>query len=311
MLLLVVLFAVNDVHSFEFKLPEMNEQNYQQVLRDLVAQPFNSCDDAPDFSYVPSEISCSLYYQCFDGFETPLTCPPGLEFSVQLQGCTSPELAECDIADDPDAVGVCDNQPNFSYVARNGTCTLYYACVNGSPFLLSCPSGLFFDVGQQTCVLPELSSCVPPATPPPPTQPPPPTPENICLGVGNFLYVRDPFTCNLYYQCISEVAYLLSCPRGYYFDVGRQTCDYNLNVNCQITTTDLPTPPTVDPSNVCTGVLDFNFVGSNTFCDRYYECIAGEPIKHNCHIGMFFNSATGLCVDADTLPCDLEIEHPF
>lgn len=39
-------------------------------------------------------------------------------------------------------------------------------------------------------------------------------------------FIPSPFACHEYFQCIDEIAYLVTCPRGLYFSYAIQSCDY-------------------------------------------------------------------------------------
>jgi len=124
-----------------------------------------------------------------------------------------------------------------------------------------------------------------------------------CQGVVDFTYVASPTSCNLYYQCIANVAYLLQCPIGYYFDRERLRCDYAGNVECVI----LP-PETTEPPPVvltCANVPNFSFLPNAVSCSLYYQCIDGTAHLLSCPLGDHFNFEEQDCTDPDDANCPL------
>jgi hypothetical protein len=145
----------------------------------------------------------------------------------------------------------------------------FYQCIDGQPYLLSCPLGQHFDESRQTCDRPENVNCI--VTPmPPPTTPRPPSPS--CENVENFQFIRSPTNCFEYFQCIDNDPFLLSCPRGLYFNERIQTCDYPGNVDC-VTTSPGPTSTTTEPLGVsCENQSDGHSLPHFSSCALYYQC---------------------------------------
>lgn len=107
---------------------------------------------------------------------------------------------------------------NTTYVASPISCEYYYLCLDGTAYGYSCDDGKWFSTELQACVSPEESDCDIEQAPELPTAPPP-TPSPVCDGVPSYTYVRSMETCQYYYMCIDQVAYLLSCPKGFWFNV--------------------------------------------------------------------------------------------
>lgn len=72
------------------------------------------------------------------------------------------------------------------------------------------------------CLLENVNCEVNTGPPTTTTRPPPPS----CEGVSNFRFIPSPFACHEYFQCIEEIAFLVTCPRGLYFSYAIQSCDY-------------------------------------------------------------------------------------
>ncbi|XP_052873514.1 uncharacterized protein LOC128278828 [Anopheles cruzii] len=126
----------------------------------------------------------------------------------------------------------CSGVPNLSYIPSQNACYLYYNCIDGNVYPLVCPDDDWFSMDQQRCVPQDESDC---ALTDPPVLPelPPREPSAICEAVPNFHYVASEASCQWYYQCIDQFAYLLSCPRYLWFDEELQRCGSRYDVRCE------------------------------------------------------------------------------
>ena len=168
-----------------------------------------------------------------------------------MQSCDLPSNANCPLVSPtppgttsptpttPGPTVSCANVDNLRFIPSPSSCSLYYQCINDRPFLLSCPRGLYFSELIQTCDLPSNVNCDLISSP----QPSPPPSAN-CENQPENTFLPSPNSCSFYYQCIDNVPYLVSCPRGLYFNVLIQTCDLPANVNC-VSPTEAPTTPMV------------------------------------------------------------------
>lgn len=170
-----------------------------------------------------------------------------------------------------DCTGIID----FEFLPAPNSCSDYYQCIGEVGYRLSCPRGYYFSPNEFRCMPPSEANCVITPPPPPPTFPPLPVPEVNCTGVADFEFLPTPNSCTDYYQCIGEVAYRLSCPRGYYFSRQLRRCVPSNESDCVITPPPTPTlPPTTPPSGPtisCSGVPNFRFVASPVSCVNYYQ----------------------------------------
>ena len=284
-----------------------------------------SCDGVEDFTFLPSRVSCSEYYQCIDGVAFRLSCPRGLYFSPDALTCMSPNEANCQVSPPPSPTPPmttptmpwspppptisCDNVSNFRFVASPISCTNYYQCIDGTAFLLSCPRGLYFSEIIQACDNPANVDCgvtLPTNTPPtstPPTGTPPP--GTTCVGVDDFGLIPSLVSCTEYYQCIDNVAYRVSCPRGYYFSAVLLICTDPGSANCVINP---PTPPTTD--NPCSGVEDFRSVAHPTSCAFFFQCINEASFLVSCPFGRYFDESMEICLDAEMVECGARTRRP-
>lgn len=303
--------------------------------------PINNCTDIPNFSYIPSYESCSLYYQCIDGSAFRLSCPTGLWFDIVRQTCDDPENANCILVPTIPTIsmttttettvttststtegtegttmdpGICRNVPDMAYIPSPESCSLYYQCINGKAYLLACPLGLWFDVQIQTCDDPENVECDLETRPTTSTSTstastptiPIPIPSN-CSEAPNFSYISSPESCSLYYQCIDGEGFRLSCPTGLWFDFRRQTCDKPELVDCVMTTSDLPSVPTAHPPiTLCEGVLDETFVAHPFACSLFYRCFQNESIEQECPPNQWFSFNQQRCTRPYDADCELD-----
>ena len=276
----------------------------------------NVCENQEDHTLVPSDVSCALYFECINDVAYLLSCPRGLFFSELRQSCDLPSNVECDLMSSttpgptsPGPIVSCENVTNFQYIPSPVSCSEYYQCIDGVAYLLSCPRGLHFSDLNQTCDSPANANCplVSP-TPPGTTSPTPTTPGPTvsCRNVENFRFIASPTSCSLYYQCIEDVPFLVSCPRGLYFSEQIQTCDYSSNVNCDIFSTPRPSPPTPN----CQNIPDNIFLPSQNSCSLYYQCIGNVPYLVSCPRGLYFNEQIQTCDYPSNVDCVSTIVGP-
>lgn len=150
-----------------------------------------TCDDVPEFGYIPSLDACDYYYQCFGGEQWLLKCPRGTYFSFERQTCVSPSESDCPLIPTtpsplptpptqppPPPIPTCSDVPEFGYIPSNTSCAQFYQCFANEQWLMQCPRGNYFSFVSQTCVPYAESDCWLLNTPPPPptgSPPPPPT----------------------------------------------------------------------------------------------------------------------------------------
>ncbi|CAO1435271.1 unnamed protein product, partial [Diamesa serratosioi] len=274
-------------------------------------QPITSCNNIPNFEYILSPDSCSQYYQCIDGVAFLLSCPRGLYFSEIIQTCDLPSNVNCPSTSPapPGPTVSCLNVENFKFIASPASCSFYYQCIDDVPYLVSCPRGLYFNELIQTCDYSGNVHCKTISSTP---RPPPSTPN--CENKPDNILLSSPNSCSLYYQCFANVSYLVSCPRGLYFNELIQICDFPSNVDCEKTIAEptgpivptVPSAPTVDASNMCESIDDGTSLASKTYCERYYVCTGGFPRSKQCGAGLHFNPQTLVCDDAENVNCLLE-----
>lgn len=131
------------------------------------------------------------------------------------------------------ANGFCTGVPDLTYVRSPNACYLYYSCINGIAYPQSCSEGLYFSTELQRCVNPAESDCDIEDIPELP-EAPAPEPSPLCSGVRNYGYIAEPSSCEWYYQCIDEIAYMLSCPKSFVFSYEKQRCGNRFEFVCRL-----------------------------------------------------------------------------
>ncbi|KAL9704472.1 hypothetical protein quinque_007990 [Culex quinquefasciatus] len=196
---------------------------------------------------------------------------------------------------------------NTTYVASPISCEYYYLCLDGTAYGYSCDDGKWFSTELQACVSPEESDCEIEQAPELPTAPPP-TPSPVCDGVPSYTYVRSMETCQYYYMCIDQVAYLLSCPKGFWFNQEAQRCGNRYEFECDLEPS-TPTPPP-PPPNPCADQPNFGFIQDPSYCYRFSMCMNGYPFPMVCWDGLWFDYEAQTCVDPSETECGATTPPP-
>jgi Chitin binding Peritrophin-A domain len=123
----------------------------------LITPPPPTCNDVPEFGYIPSLEACEFYYQCIEGATFRLQCPRGLYFSFTNQTCVNPVDSDCPLLTPSPS---CESLPEFSLIHSPAGCDFYYICIEDRRFLVKCPRGLHFDFDQQSCVPSDEVNCL-------------------------------------------------------------------------------------------------------------------------------------------------------
>ncbi|KAF4521717.1 hypothetical protein B566_EDAN012165 [Ephemera danica] len=125
------------------------------------------CD--PEFPYttLPYIEDCTKYIYCdVNGTEIIRLCPEFEEYSVQLEICTDPEIADCINCPDHSTVAYCDYQPHctlelaFSLLPYITDCTKFIYCTeDGNDSMRECPEFQHFNPSELYCTDPESAMC--------------------------------------------------------------------------------------------------------------------------------------------------------
>jgi len=79
----------------------------------------------------------------------------------------------------------CKNVPDGTVLPDTTSCLSYYVCLSGTPSLLKCKPGFFYDYVKQFCSMPELVTCYPGSQ----NQPIGVPPANKPVSFGIFCYI--------------------------------------------------------------------------------------------------------------------------
>ncbi|XP_055534943.1 peritrophin-48-like [Wyeomyia smithii] len=257
----------------------------------------NICLGAPNLSYVASLISCSYYYACIDGVAYGYSCEEGKWFSTELQSCVHPEDSDCDIEQPPELPTpppptpspMCDDVPDFSYLPSTESCQIYYQCIDGFAYRLSCPAYYWFNVTAQRCGNRYEFDCDLDTT----TSVPPTTPANRCAFEPNFGLVENPSFCDRFFFCMSGMEFPMICWNELVFDYEKQTCVSPDQSDCDVTE---PTPSPEPEPNLCENVDDGQSVLDSRYCNQYLTCQNEIGVSAVCTDGLWFDQDQQECV---------------
>ncbi|XP_063917456.1 peritrophin-48-like isoform X1 [Zophobas morio] len=250
------------------------------------------CDGLPanEMVPIPHDVNCSLYYACYNGDKTLMTCDDGLHFNPTAKACDFPEVAGCLSADQ--CTGV-----NLDYLPYPADCSRYVECFNGNSYLMECPYGYYFDSGTKMCTIPVQSDCV---------NPPWTTPNPLCWNVRpeQTVLIADTDDCQKYWECRGSVLTHETCPPYLLFDESRQLCDFPEFVNCEGPT---PTPDpdftTSDTDDPRCADMQTSYWPHPTLCDVYIECYRGHSYQMDCPPGLYFSAIAKKCVPPGQSEC--------
>jgi len=193
-----------------------------RMVRDThLKEEINICAGQPNWKMFKSPNACEEYFMCINEIPHIRQCTNDKWFEETRQECVIPRQSTCK-RKAPE--GYCDTIMNFQMLESQSSCEEYFMCVNGMAYFYHCPENEWFDQKRQKCDAKETSECA--------LTKPPPVPHDICVGVSNFKYVRNPYNCTQYYQCIVEQPYFRSCKDKKFFDEERQMCDFPEKVEC-------------------------------------------------------------------------------
>jgi Chitin binding Peritrophin-A domain len=136
----------------------------------------------------------------------------------------------------------------------HGQCEDYFQCVNGRAVAMRCPNGLFFDVSRQVCNFPSVVTwctnnswqptigpmpTVGPINPQQPSLRPPVLPGSVvptsCRRQVDGMFIPDRRRgCDAYMLCRNGRGTPDRCPSPYFFDFGRQMCNWREQVDCGV-----------------------------------------------------------------------------
>ncbi|XP_033346319.1 chitin-binding domain protein cbd-1-like [Bombus vosnesenskii] len=276
----------------------------------------NIIDCPPEgYTFLPHECSCTKYYSCEDGERFIQQCPEGMMYDYIRKVCDLSRTAICwnqmytdDNYLDPNCYNSTDC-PIYSHARfPHKECRFYYECKGGAKCLRRCSEGHVFNPNLQLCDLPKnVPGCGGGGSNEPDDTTPNNT-DNECTWCNcNNCIIRSayPEDCNLYYQCENGQKVIKRCPRNLVFDHINQICDYQENVHCIPTTTNIttltptPTTPTTKPPRCIEGQR----LHHECQCSEYYECHHERYQWFRCSPGKWFDWILSECVAQDIANC--------
>lgn len=140
--------------------------------------------------------------------------------------------------------------------------------------------------------------------------------KDICKGLPDGQFIGDPSDCSRFYMCENGFGTGANCPPGMLFDTLQNRCNFEENVNCDVTTepeetTTIPTTATSEEI-VTSNVEKFcrssdpsvpSFYPSSTNCEEYYICVNQKPFQLSCARGQHWNQQNRYCDDPAAVEC--------
>merc|ERR1712123_213268 len=144
------------------------------------------------------------------------------------------------------------SQQNQGPTLVPGTCNAFYQCAWGVATAIQyCPGSLLFNPELSVCDWDYNVDCTGQA---PTESPAEESTEELTCSQQNQGPTLVPGTCNAFYQCAWGAATAIQyCPEPLLFNPELSVCDWDYNVDCQVTTTQEPTEaPTEEPTEAPT-----------------------------------------------------------
>uniref|UniRef100_A0A182QXV1 Chitin-binding type-2 domain-containing protein n=1 Tax=Anopheles farauti TaxID=69004 RepID=A0A182QXV1_9DIPT len=191
-------------------------------------------------------------------------------------------------------------------------CDKFYKCNFGLSCEMTCPPGLHFNARENVCDWPAQAGC----EFPPIVEEPPETvachPNPACPpGNGIETFLPHPDSCTLFYKCSWGNACLKECPDGLHWSTAKNRCEWPFLAGCD------PNIPPNDPScptcpclpcranrNAChpstrcppASMPDVSIsFGHELYCNRFYECLAGQACILQCPPGLEYSGGVQRC----------------
>jgi len=265
--LLALLLSLSIDYSPVGALPT-NPVNKEKDGRLVPFQQGVDCSQAESGEKLPSPTSCSEYYVCVLGipylFQCPITVSGRLYFDVELQTCNWPSQADCEITTTNPPTTTTVTEPSNDTTTEEPTTsqTTHTSNIPRNSSTTSRPTSAQPLSTSTTSQNDNLTSNYLPV-------------EAIltnvkltgsddesstshqdvdCSQADNGEKLPSPTSCSEYYVCVLGIPYLFNCPitvsGRLYFDEELQTCNWPSQVDCEITSTNPPTPTSVtEPSS--------------------------------------------------------------
>jgi len=107
-------------------------------------------------------------------------------------------------------------------------------------------------------------------------------------------FFPDSRQCDVYFECIDNIAEKKTCPDGLLFDLknpNHEKCDLPFNVDCA-DRTELQVP---QPSLHCPRANGFFTHEDPNICEKFYNCVDGKANELTCPPGLIYDDVVGTC----------------
>ncbi|XP_046807851.1 uncharacterized protein LOC111687852 [Lucilia cuprina] len=260
-------FIYSETLGFCVKAPSSNGDDCEEETEKLCPGGYSEGD------FVPHPNNCMLFYICYEGELVESSCEPGNYFDDEIKAClrdTQGKCPECQVTQT--SAGNRRNRRSArapicveGVKSAANNCTQYYKCVGGQRLLYGCGRGNFFNPITLTCEFDANHLCPDVAS---------------CVNGQKTVYLMDK---EKYYECVNGRQELKSCDENSYFNKLSLTCVANEECTC--------------PGGYKEGQISAH----PDDCDKFYICIAGEQMIHECGKGNYF--------DKDKLSCEKDVKN--
>ncbi|XP_023310095.1 probable chitinase 10 [Anoplophora glabripennis] len=206
--------------------------------------------------FFPVATNCAKYWECFQGIRYLMSCPPGLHWNTVYNYCDYPGNANCSINNATTTSSPVPTTPSTNTTTTPGgntpdpqcpypsdeitfyphptECNKYYECYQGHRYLMSCPSGLYWNEKENACDYRENVNCdrVSTLSPPTPVPTASTTANPICVGKPDGTYLANPNDCRKFYECVGGKAIEEQCAADLLWNDLILSCDYPQIVSC-------------------------------------------------------------------------------
>ncbi|KAL0270895.1 UNVERIFIED_CONTAM: hypothetical protein PYX00_008168 [Menopon gallinae] len=105
-------------------------------------------------TFLPDSEDDRIYYECRNGEPVRMKCPDGLVFNPNLNVCDWPKKTDKPVGQCPEV------DPEVPVILPDSeSCSIYYVCFAGEPFMATCPDGLYFNPERNYCDFPQNVNC--------------------------------------------------------------------------------------------------------------------------------------------------------
>ncbi|KAJ8734154.1 hypothetical protein PYW07_014705 [Mythimna separata] len=208
-------------------------------------------------------------------------------------------------SDQPDARNAICKRRN-GYYKIDSSCDAYVECTEFVAQQLVCPDGLHFNPYAQwpayPCGYPQDVPCIGRGA----AQPAQPT-GDCPHQYGYFVSpAASDENCGQYRLCVAGKAIDRFCPTGLAFNANLGRCDWpDLVASCnadKFLGFSCPAAPIDADGNPLDIVINYKHQGN---CYYFFSCEKGRARLLSCDAGLAFDPASGRCIDADLVNCDV------